>query len=197
MKHEEPKSLASQPQSSTGPSATGPSSTGRASDVACGDGVGTLDERAFRTGEPFGLGVAQHRSWAMLQLAHARATERVGRIVEAEGGLAPDWYDVLLALEYAPDNRLRMGELARYVTLSPSGLTRLVDRIEAAGLVERHLCPTDRRAFETVLTPAGRAAREQTWPLYARAVAEGFGERLNDEEAGQLAELLERQLADR
>ena len=127
-------------------------------------------------------------------MSHARVTARVGRQAEAEGALPLDWYDVLLALENAPDNRLRMGELVEHVVLSPSGLTRLVDRIEKAGLVERRLCPNDRRAFEVELTQAGRAAREQSWPIYARAVAQGFGDRYSDEEAAQLAALLGRQM---
>jgi DNA-binding MarR family transcriptional regulator len=119
----------------------------------------------------------------------------VGRHAEAEGALPLDWYDVLLALEYAPEGRLRMGELVEHVTLTRSGLTRLIDRIEAAGLVERHLCPSDRRAFETVLTQEGRKAREQSWPIYARAIAEGFGSRYTEEEAQLLAELLMKQVA--
>jgi DNA-binding MarR family transcriptional regulator len=120
--------------------------------------------------------------------------ERVGRQVEAEGGLPLDWYDVLLVLEYAPQGCCRMGELAEHVTLSRSGLTRLVDRIEAAGLVERQLSPLDRRVFEVRLTPKGREARKKSWPIYARAIAEGFGSRYKDEEAQLLGELLERQI---
>lgn len=145
--------------------------------------------------ETFGLSDGQHKSWGALLIAHAKATARVGQRVEAEGGLPLDWYDVLLVLEYAPDNHLRMGELAEHVTLSRSGLTRLIDRIEAAGLVERHLCPSDRRAFETVLTPKGREAREKSWPIYARAIAEEFGSRYSEEEAQLLGELLARQIA--
>jgi DNA-binding MarR family transcriptional regulator len=146
-------------------------------------------------GKQFGLSDGRHRSWGALLRAHARATERVGRHAEAEGALPLDWYDVLLALEYAPEGRLRMGELVEHVTLTRSGLTRLIDRIEAAGLVERHLCPSDRRAFETVLTQEGRKAREQSWPIYARAIAEGFGSRYTEEEAQLLAELLMKQVA--
>ena len=145
--------------------------------------------------EHLGLSAGRHKSWGMLLRAHAKATARVGARAEAEGGLPLDWYDVLLVLEYAPNGRLRMGELAEYVTLSRSGLTRLVDRIEAAGLVERHLCPSDRRAFEAMLTPKGREAREKSWPIHARAIAEGFGVRYSEEEATQLAALLERQLS--
>lgn len=145
-------------------------------------------------GERFGLSDGRHKSWGALLIAHSKAVRRVGRRAEAEGALPLDWYDVLLVLEYAPDGRLRMGELAEHVLLSPSGLTRLIDRIEAAGLVERHLCPHDRRAFEVMLTPKGRQAREQSWPIYARAIAEGFGNRYSEEEALLLGELLKRQI---
>lgn len=154
---------------------------------------GTASE-VFSTGESFGLSAARHKSWGVMMMAYAKATARVGRRVEAEGGLPLDWYDVLLILEYAPAGRLRMGELGEHIALSRSGLTRLIDRIEAAGYVKRYLCPQDRRAFETVLTAEGRAAREKSWPLYARAIAEGFGNRYSDEEAAQLAALLQRQL---
>ena len=149
------------------------------------------------TGDNYGLSAARQQSWGALLVSHARATARVGRRAEAEGALPLDWYDVLLALENAPVNRLRMGELVEHVVLSPSGLTRLIDRIEKAGLVERHLCPNDRRAFEVELTAKGRAAREQSWPIYARAVAQGFGDRYSDEEAIQLAELLRRQMMEK
>jgi DNA-binding MarR family transcriptional regulator len=163
---------------------------------ACGGGVSVGGcAGADGASEQFGLSGGRHRAWGALLMAHARATERVGRRVEAEGGLPLDWYDVLLVLEYAPERRLRMGELAEHVLLSRSGLTRLIDRIEAAGLVERHLCPSDRRAFEAVLTDKGHAAREQSWPIYARAIADGFGSRYSEEEAQHLAGLLARQVA--
>lgn len=145
-------------------------------------------------GEQFGLSDGRHKSWGTLLIAHSKATRRVGRRAEAEGALPLDWYGVLLALEDAPEGRLRMGELAEHAMLSPSGLTRLIDRIEAAGLVERQLCPSDRRAFETVLTAKGRKERQKSWPIYARAIVEGFGNRYSEEEAQQLGELLMRQI---
>ena len=144
-----------------------------------------------------GLSPGRHLSWGALLKAHARATARIGRRVEAEGGLPLDWYDVLVVLEYAPEGRLRMGELAEHVILSRSGLTRLVDRIEAAGLVERRLCPHDRRAFEVELTAKGREARAQSWPIHVRAIAEEFGSRYSEEEAEVLGELLVRQFEDK
>lgn len=161
--------------------------------LALAAGNDTASE-VFSTGESFGLSAARHQSWGLMMMAHAKAKARVGRRVEAEGGLSLDWYDVLLVLEYAPQERLRMGQLGEYIALSRSGLTRLIDRMEAAGYVKRHLCPQDRRAFETVLTAKGRKAREKSWPLYARAIAEGFGNHYSDEEAAQLSLLLGRQL---
>jgi DNA-binding MarR family transcriptional regulator len=146
------------------------------------------------TGEVYGLSSPKHECWGTLLHVHARSTERVAKRVEAESGIPLDWYDVLLALEKAPEGRLRMGELVEHVTLSRSGLTRLVDRIEAAGLVERRLCRQDRRAFEAVLTSKGQQAREKSWPILARVIAQEFGNRYSDEEAVQLSTLLKRQL---
>ncbi len=148
------------------------------------------------SGPKYGLSEAAHQGWMALLLGHAQATARVSGRVESEGGLPLDWYDVLLALENAPAGRLRMGELGEHVVLSRSGLTRLVDRIEAAGLVERHLCSSDRRSFEAQLTAKGRKAREENWPSYARAIAQEFGNRYNEEEIEVLAELLNRQLGE-
>lgn len=160
---------------------------------SCGGGCGG----SKGGGNQFGLSDGRHLSWGALLKAHSKATQRVGRRAEEEGALPLDWYGVLLVLECAPEGRLRMGELAEHAMLSRSGLTRLIDRIETAGLVKRHLCPHDRRAFETVLTPKGRAAREKSWPIYARAIAEGFGNRYSEEEAQQLGALLTRQIADK
>ena len=162
---------------------------------SCGGDGGCGGCQSIGQNERFGLSAGQHKSWGALLGAHAKATKRVGRRVESEGGLPLDWYDVLLVLEGAPQGRLRMGELVEHVMLSPSGLTRLVDRIEAAGLVERRLCPNDRRAFEVIVTPQGREAREKSWPAYARAIAEGFGSRYIEEEAQQLSQLLARQFS--
>ena len=98
-------------------------------------------------------------------------------------------YDVLLCLKRAPGGgqRLRLSELAEAVTLSRSGLTRLVDRLEKAGLLRREACPTDRRGAFAALTPKGAGALRRTWPAYARAIQEHFARHLSDEEAGILA----------
>jgi DNA-binding MarR family transcriptional regulator len=140
-----------------------------------------------------GLSGPCHQAYSCLLRAHSMVLRQMESRFKDEGIMPPDWYDVLLALEYSPEGRLRVGELACRATLSRSGFTRLVDKLEAEGLVERHLNPTDRRSFEVILTSKGRAERERTWPMYARIIAEVFGAHYTDEEAAQLAQLLERQ----
>lgn len=140
------------------------------------------------------LGENAHRAWGALLRSHALWVERIERRMKAEGGLSPESYDVLLMLSYAPGGRLRMGALYEAVTVSRSGLTRLVDRLEKDGWVKREVCPHDRRSFEAILTKAGEAERARNWPLYARAIAEEFAQFFNETDAASLAELLQRPL---
>ena len=99
---------------------------------------------------------------------------------------------MLLQVSKAPGQRLRPVEIARAVLLTRSGITRLVQGLERAGLVERVDCPDDARGFLVALTPAGlelvRSARE----THLEGVAELFTDRYSDEELETLAELLER-----
>jgi DNA-binding MarR family transcriptional regulator len=130
--------------------------------------------------------------WRSFIRAHAAVVSRIERDLH-ERGLTPlTWYDVLIELVYAPDHRLRLGELAEAVSLSRSGLTRLVDRLEQAGLLRREQHPTDRRGAYAVLTPAGWEAVARTRPLYLRDVASYFAAHLSDEESVVLGQALER-----
>jgi DNA-binding MarR family transcriptional regulator len=142
---------------------------------------------------PGGPSTAGFLAWRALLRAHAAA---VGRIEHDLGASEPDlpltWYDVLVALVGAPERRLRLRELAREVLLSRSGLTRLVDRLEAAGLLRREPDPTDRRGAFAVLTEAGYDALRRTWPLYAQGIQEHFARYLADDEAAMLARALQR-----
>lgn len=142
-----------------------------------------------------GLSGQRHRAYSSLLRSYATVMRRVECLSQAEGALPPEWYDVLLALEKSPEGRLRIGELACHVTVSRSGVTRLVDKLEAEGLVARQMNPTDRRSFEILLTEKGREERARTWPHYARVIAEVFGVHYTDEEAAILADLLQRQFA--
>lgn len=130
-------------------------------------------------------------AWRALLNAHARITGEVERAL-GDAGLPPlGWYDVLWPLHRAPKNRLRVGALAGQATLSRTGLTRLLDRLEAAGLVRREPAPEDRRGAYVVITPAGSALLRRMWPVYERVLDAAFAARLQDARAlGRLLEPL-------
>ena len=112
-------------------------------------------------------------AWRALLNAHARVTARVESAL-AEAGLPPlSWYDVLWPLHRAPGRRLRVGALAEQVTLSRTGLTRLLDRVERDGLIGRRPAPEDRpkRVIRAPDLVPGRAAREAAQAPVAQRVA--------------------------
>jgi DNA-binding MarR family transcriptional regulator len=131
-------------------------------------------------------------AWTALLRAHARVTRRLERELQAEHGLALADYDVLAQLEAADARRLRMSELADRLVLSRSGVTRLVDRLEAGGLVARVSCESDRRGQWAILTEAGRGRLTRASPTLHRSVCANFLDRIP---AGRHAEL-ERLLRD-
>ena len=104
--------------------------------------------------------------WPLWLKAQHRALSAIEADLAAEDLPVLAWYDVLWTLEQADGQRLRMAELADAVLLTRSNVTRLVDRIEEAGLLRRELCSEDRRGFYAVLTDAGRAMRQRMWPVY-------------------------------
>ena len=116
----------------------------------------------------------QLRTWRAFLNAHSTMLRRISRDLD-EAGLPPlTWYDVLAALRDAPEGQLRQVEIADRVLLSHSGLSRLIDRIEDQGLVERRECESDRRAFFVALTDKGREMLNRMWPVYARGIADDF-----------------------
>jgi DNA-binding MarR family transcriptional regulator len=131
-------------------------------------------------------------AWRVLVEAHASVLARVEHDLVEACGLPLGWYEVLRALAESPGGRLRMHELAGSVLLSKSGLSRMVDRVEAAGHLRRERCAADRRGAFAVLTPSGRAVLRRATPVYERAVREHFLRHFGDAEARRLVELLDR-----
>lgn len=131
---------------------------------------------------------------SLRSLLRARTTlvDRLENALRAEDMPPLAWFDVLCALDEATEHGLRPRDLAFAVALTPSGLTRLLDRITAAGMVERTVCPSDRRGFTVTLTDSGRETLEMMRPVYLREVAAGFAALLSEDEARQLSELLDR-----
>ena len=131
-------------------------------------------------------------AWRSFLTAHAALINQIERELIAAGVVPLSWYDVLFALYDAPDQRLRMNELASAIVLSRSGLTRLVDRLEAEGLLVRERLTSDRRGAFAVLTEKGVEAMRETWPVYARGIEKHFARYHNDEEARIVTEVFRR-----
>lgn len=121
-------------------------------------------------------------TWATFLRAHRAVVRQLEHELAEEAGLPLAWYEVLLHLRNAPDRRLRMQDLADRAVLTPSGLTRLVDRMEAEGLVRREPCPSDRRVSYATLTAHGRNRLRKAAPVHLRGVEEHFGRHLTEHE---------------
>lgn len=121
---------------------------------------------------------------------------RIFALIEADlaaAGLPSlSWYDALYELYRAPDRRLRMSALARSALLSRSGLTRLVDKLEKAKLIERRACPSDGRAQHAQLTDKGVEQLRKIWPVYRAGIARYFAAHVSDAEARQLTPIFSR-----
>ena len=131
----------------------------------------------------------QLATWRAFLNAHARVTRAIGREL-AEAGL-PDlaWYDLLWTLYRRPGRSLRVKELANAVVLSPTAMSRFVDRVEAAGCVRREPDPEDRRALQVTLTDEGVDLLRRMWPIYKRGIERHFAAHLD---GASLREMLER-----
>lgn len=122
------------------------------------------------------------RAWPLFLKVHSVILEELGEELMAAKGLPLTWFDVLIQLSITPEGRMPMNTLADSIVLSKSGVTRLVDRMTEAGLVERAPCPTDRRITYASLTSEGREVLEGAAPLHAQGVKRTFTHQLTDDE---------------
>ena len=114
-----------------------------------------------------------------MSATHARATEALERALQNEHDLSLAEYEVLQRLSETGDGHLRMQELAEVSPLSASALSRLLGRLERAGLAERDICEDDRRGIWACLTDAGREAEHRAAPTYRDTLAQALdGQRL-------------------
>ena len=134
--------------------------------------------------------------WRTFLRAHASLSRRLEHDLLVEHELPLASYDVLVQLTEAPQRRMRMTDLAERVLLSRSGLTRLVDRMAAEGLVERQSCPSDARGTFTVITEAGLARLRKAAPTHLRGIEEYVSRRFDAAELDVLGALLARLLPD-
>lgn len=147
-------------------------------------GCGKLLEMATTTLNP-----QQIETWRAFLAAYATASDRIECALREAGLPAMAWYDVLHSIYSEPEHRLRPFELADAIVMSRSGLSRLLDRIEAAGLIGRESCPSDRRGQHLVVTDEGVTMLRRMWPVYQAAVAEHFAAHVGDDSATVAAAL--------
>lgn len=131
------------------------------------------------------------RAWRQLMHVHASVTSALDERLRREVGISGDWYEALVEIALA-GGTMQMNEFARETTLTKSGATRFVDRLERAGLVERTACPTDRRVWHLALTAQGKALQHEADPHVLAVLEEHFGRFLEDEEANELYAILVR-----
>ena len=108
------------------------------------------------------------------------------RELQESDALPLAWFDVLIQLYEAPEGRLRMQALADSVVLSRSGLTRLIDRMERAGLVRREPSKEDRRGYYAVISDEGLRVIGLARPVHHRGIREHFTDHLDDNDVEAL-----------
>lgn len=138
------------------------------------------------------LSPAELGAWRGFLRVHAALFADLNADLESRFGLPLSSYEVLIALADAPDERLRMAELASQVLLSRSGMTRLVDRLQREGLLVREPCECDARGSYARLTDRGRDLLAEARPAHLAGVRESFLRHLTDEEMARLAEVWEK-----
>jgi len=136
------------------------------------------------------LSPAVERAWVALMRSQRRVFEAIEQDLKAAGLPPLAWYDVLLELDRAGQGRLRPYEIERRTLFAQYNLSRLIDRLEREGLVERQAYDEDGRGQWVVITREGRARRKAMWVVYGAAIQKHLGAGLDDAQATQVAELL-------
>jgi DNA-binding MarR family transcriptional regulator len=137
------------------------------------------------------LGEDELRAWQALLHAHHEVTGKLDGELRERHGLSLSDYDVLLRLARAPGRSLRMTELAERVLLSPSGLTRLVDRLVREGLVQRDRLEGDARVILARLTDRGRHVLIRAARTHLRGIRQHYTGRLSPAQLRNVAAALE------
>jgi DNA-binding MarR family transcriptional regulator len=137
--------------------------------------------------------VDPHReAWIAIAQTHAAVTGRLQEALTAAELPPLPWFEVLATLDRAPEQRLKMGDLAEALVITRGGLTKLVDRLIKAGLLERTFCETDRRVSYATLLPAGVELLAEMRPIVRGELALAFSANLTAVQAEELRATLER-----
>jgi DNA-binding MarR family transcriptional regulator len=140
------------------------------------------------------LSEVERGAWVGFLRAHRALVAELDEELRREHGLPLSSFDVLAQLDNAPDRQLRMSELADAVLLSRSGLTRLVERMESKGLIERRECTEDARGAFAVLTEGGAERLREARKTHLAGVRDRFLQRFDEQELRSLGDVWERVL---
>ena len=130
-------------------------------------------------------------AWWALARTHAAISQRLQDALAQEDFPPLAWYEVLATIAQTEDGRMRMGELAEMLVITRGGLTKLIDRLVKAGLLERTFCDSDRRVSYATLLPAGVELLEEMRPIVDGEIETSFSSKLSLAEADELRETLD------
>jgi DNA-binding MarR family transcriptional regulator len=136
-------------------------------------------------------------AWARLVRASAHVLSCIEAELKAAGFPPLSWYDVLLELRRAEGQTLRPGDIQDRILLAQYNVSRLIDRLEAAGLVDKRKSPSDGRSVMVHLTGTGSDLLQRMWPVYEAGIRRHFSALLTEKEAGSMAHLLAKLLPER
>ncbi|MEM7007690.1 MAG: MarR family transcriptional regulator [Thermodesulfobacteriota bacterium] len=131
-------------------------------------------------------------AWIGLVQAQQSLIDKVEDELKKNGFPCLSWYDVLWELERSENGRLRLNDLGNKVLLDKYSVTRLAQRLEEEGLVQRGQCPNDGRGITAQITNKGKKLRKQMWPIYEKVVRENFLCKFNKKELKELKNFIER-----
>ena len=129
-------------------------------------------------------------AWGAFLGSYSVVRDHLERELLESRGMPLSWFEVLARLSEAPDGAIRMQQLARGVFLSKSGLTQVATRMEAAGLITRQPCPSDRRGINAVITPEGSRAARRAAVVHLGGIRSHFARHLTDAELEAVAAAL-------
>lgn len=158
------------------------------------DDASVSEQATAATAERNGAAPAQSphgEAWGALSRTHAAVAQRLqDALAQADFPPLP-WYEVLATVAEAPEERMRMGDLAEALVITRGGLTKLVDRLVKAGLLERTFCETDRRVSYATLMPAGRDLLAEMRPVVIAELKVAFAANLSVRQAKDLRDTLD------
>jgi len=156
--------------------------------------IQVVSEQATATRDRQGRAPARSphgEAWGSLTRTHSAIVQRLQEMLAAADFPPLPWYEVLAAVAEAPEERMKMGDLAEALVITRGGLTKLVDRLVKAGLLERTFCETDRRVSYATLTSAGRDLLAEMRPAVIAELEVAFSANLSVAQARDLRQTLD------